>query len=181
MTARDWDYGRTAPDTVPSLPPLRPTAGRTGTVAGSLLAFSLVGGAAFAVWTATGTGTGGATATSLQTVTVTPGVAGAQLYPGLTADGTSTGADLALSFTNPNPFPVTVTVSNSAAATTTTAAGCTGSTVTLRSGFSNATVLLKASTLSKVVPFAVSMASAAKTGCQSATFSVALSTSSTAG
>jgi hypothetical protein len=146
------------------------TKARTLTVAvatGS--AVVLAGGVAYAVWTTTGTGAGTAKAATLVAPTVTAGAAPAgQLYPGLTANGTTAGGDLVVSTSNPNAFPITVTVTGG----TFTGVGCTTSGVSIGS---TASYSLAASaptatiTMSKVL----SMSTASTNDCQGATITAA--------
>jgi len=70
----------------------------------------MAGGTAYAYWTTTGTGSGTAQARVFTAPTVAAGTApSGQLFPGLTADGSTVGGDLVLSVSNSNPFPVTIT------------------------------------------------------------------------
>ena len=94
---------------------------------GIMTAVLLVGGVAFAAWTATGDGTGTATAATAQDLSITPESAD-NLYPGGPFD-------LTVDIYNPNPYPVEVTtifqtvgedITADAAHTT---AGCDGTTV----------------------------------------------------
>ena len=82
---------------------------RRGVAMATAAATVFSGGVAYAFWTATGTGSGSVQAKNFQALTINAGTAsGGQLYPGLTANGTSTGGNIALSVSNPNPFPVTI-------------------------------------------------------------------------
>jgi hypothetical protein len=140
-----------------------------GTVAGVLLS----GTAAVAYWSVTGTGSGAAASSTMAAPTVSAGTAsGTLLYPGLTADGSTKGADLVVTASNPNPFPVTVTV-----AASTTVTGCTTPDVS----FSGATFTLaaNASGVSKTFSKSVSMGTNASNDCQGKTLTVALTTSAT--
>jgi hypothetical protein len=103
-------------------------AARTGSVSAiGALSVALATGAAYAVWTSTGSGSGSAKASSMQGVTVTAGTApSGQLYPGLVANGVSTGGDVVVNVDNANPFPVTVTLTSIGTVT-----GCTTPAVTL--------------------------------------------------
>jgi hypothetical protein len=94
---------------------------------GIMAATLMIGGVAFAAWTANGTGTGTAEAIEAQGLTITPEGAD-DLYPGGPFD-------LTVDISNPNPYPVEVTsifqtegddITADAAHTT---AGCDGTTV----------------------------------------------------
>jgi hypothetical protein len=151
------------------------TKARTITVAvatGS--AVVLAGGVAYAVWTTTGSGAGTAKAATLVAPTVTAGTAPAsQLYPGLTANGTTAGGDLVVSASNPNAFPITVTVTGG----TFTGCGTTGVSIGSPASFSLAANAATATiTMSKVL----SMSTASTNDCQGATISaISLVTTST--
>lgn len=70
----------------------------------------LSSGVAYAFWTATGTGSGTAKAATFQALTIGGGSApSGQLYPGLSANGSTAGGDITVLISNPNPFPVTIT------------------------------------------------------------------------
>jgi hypothetical protein len=148
---------------------------RLGAVAAVVPAVVLVGGgAAWAYWTTTGSGAGTGAAQTFQTVTVAAGAAPAgQLYPGLVADGTTSGGDLVLDVTNPNPFPVTVTVSQSGPAT-----GCTTTGVTM-SGSATFSVPASSGPTTRTLVKVLSMSTAATDDCQGAAITVPLSVSAT--
>ena len=140
-----------------------------GAVAGVLLS----GTAAVAYWSVTGTGSGAAQSATMIAPTVSAGTAsGTLLYPGLTANGTSTGANLVVSASNPNPFAVTVTVTQSGAAT-----GCTTPDVSFSGG--SFTLSANSGTVTRTVTNAVSMGTGASNDCQGQTITVPLTTSST--
>jgi len=141
----------------------------------ALLAFlgtGLLGGTAYAFWTSTGTGTGTASATTFQPVVVSAGAAPpGQLYPGLTANGTTSGGDLVVQASNPNPFPVIVTVTLNGTPTGCSTTGVTiGAPATFTLPASSGTVTL---TVSKVL----SMSTASSDDCQGATITLPLATS----
>jgi hypothetical protein len=149
-------------------------AHRPAVVVGAAVAGVLLSGtAAVAYWSVTGTGSGSATSGTMTAPTVSAGTAsGTLLYPGLTADGSTTGADLVVTASNPNPFPVTVTLSQNGAAT-----GCATPAVTFRGG--NITLLANATAATYKVDRSVSMGTTSSTDCQGKTITVPLTTSST--
>lgn len=80
--------------------------GKKIAVFSSIVGASVVGGIAFAAWTADGTGSGYAQAKTAQAVSTVSATTSAQLYPGGSGD-------LVLKVVNPNDYPVTITaVSN---------------------------------------------------------------------
>ena len=104
--------------------------------------------------------------------TVSAGSAsGTQLYPGLTANG-STGGDLVLTASNPNPFPITVTVAASSSAS-----GCSNPDVSFLGG--TFSLAANASGVSKTFAKSVSMGTNASNDCQGKTITVNVTTSST--
>ena len=147
---------------------------RAGVVLGSAVALVLLGStSAWAYWTTTGSGSGAAAARTFTAPTVSAGTAtGPALYPGLAADGTSTGGTLSMVASNPNPFPVTVVVSQNGAA-----AGCTTPSVTFSGG--QFTLAANASAVTKTLPLTLSMGTSSSNDCQGATITVPLTTSST--
>jgi hypothetical protein len=137
-----------------------------------VVAVLLAGGTAYAVWSTTGTGAGTATARGFQAVTVTAGTAPAgQLYPGLTADGSTAGGDLVVNANNPNPFPVSVSVLVSSVS------GCTTPGVSIP-GSVTASFALPASsgTVSRTMSKVLSMSTASSSDCQGQTLTVSLTT-----
>lgn len=158
------------------------TAGRVGrrptlrrwltrsTIATSVVATFVAGGAALAAWNVTGEGSGSAGAASaevLESVTVT---IAASLYPGLTTDAT-------LAVTNPNPFPVRLLDIEFGTVTVSDAAGCddTNAQVTFTdiTGVTDATYFIGADDAeSFLLEDVVAMGTGASTLCQGATFSV---------
>jgi hypothetical protein len=139
-----------------------------GATAGVLLSAT----AAVAYWSVTGTGSGSAASGTMTAPTVSVGTtSGTLLYPGLTADGSSTGADLVVTASNPNPFPITVTLSQSGPAT-----GCATPAVT----FSGGSFTLEANASGpRTLSRSVSMGSGASNDCQGKTITIPLTTSST--
>ncbi len=139
----------------------------------------LTTGMAYAYWSTTGTGSASATAGSAQPVSVVVAVAGGTLHPAASLSAAPT-------FANPNPFPVTVTRVTPGAVRVSGGAGCTADTsgvtfsaltgpwtVPARSGSTDGTVTGPAQ------PGAVTMESTSDTGCQSATFTAALTVAGT--
>jgi hypothetical protein len=148
----------------------RPAVFVGAAVAGVLLS----GTAAVAYWSVTGAGSGSAASGTMTAPTVSAGTAsGTLLYPGLTANGTSTGADLLVSASNPNPFAVTVTVSQGAGAVT----GCTTPAVTFSGG--SFTLPANSGTVTRTIAKSVSMGTASSNDCQGQTITDPLTTSST--
>jgi hypothetical protein len=153
-------------------------------------------GVAYAFWTATGTGSGSAQAKNFQALTINAGAApGGQLYPGLTADGSTAGGDIVLSVSNPNPFPVTISsvTSGSGALTVTNAtpvgpetqaqantacATTSGVSIATRNNpgmtyASGSNIPPSASNFTVTISKVVSMSTASVTECQGATFTFA--------
>jgi hypothetical protein len=147
-------------------------ARRVATVVAATAVMALVAGSAYAYWSATGTGTGTAETAGFVAPSVSAGtVTGTALYPGLTANGTSSGGSIAMTATNPNPFSVTVTI------TAGPVTGCSTPDVSL---LANTSFSLAAGATDVVVelPYRVSMGTASSSDCQYKTLSVALTTSS---
>lgn len=143
-------------------------------------ALVLAGGAAYAFWSTSGSGAGTAQARVFNTPTVTAGSAPAgQLYPGLTANGTSTGGDITVLVTNNNPFPVTITNVSAGTGTITATGGANATTCATSTGVSiftkanpsvTGTIGANAVNAAVTIQFVVSMSTASDTGCQGATF-----------
>ena len=151
-----------------------PTGRRVTVVAGSVVAGVLLSGtAAVAYWSVTGSGSGVAASTTMTAPTVSAGTAsGTALYPGLSANGTTTGGDLAFSASNPNPFPVTVTVNSS-----TSASGCTTPAVSFAGG--SFTLPANSGTVTRTIAKSVSMGTSASNDCQGKAITVTATTSTT--
>lgn len=146
-------------------------------VIGGLAMSVMTGGAAYAFWTTTGTGAGSSQAGTMQPVTVSAGTAtGTALYPGLTANGSTTGGSLTMTASNPNAFPVTVTV------TSTGASGCTAPATSIPSTLSATFTLPAESTgQTRTVHNVVSMGTDASNDCQGKVITLALATTSVSG
>lgn len=137
-------------------------------------------GVAFAAWTATGGGVGGATASNAtDALTVTAAYPAADLYPGLTANGTSTGGALKLHVVNDRPYPVQfTTVTPGGTGTYSAPAGCDdgagGNAVSMPAAITIAAVTVPtgAAGVTITVPNALSMASGATDACQDGTFDI---------
>jgi hypothetical protein len=131
-------------------------------------------GISYAFWTTIGSGAGTAKAASLLAPTVTAGTAPVgQLYPGLTANGSTAGGDLVVSASNPNAFPITVTVTGG------TFGGCTTTGVSIGSP-ATFSLAASASTAQYTMSKVLSMSQASTNDCQGATITVSsLVTSST--
>jgi hypothetical protein len=140
-----------------------------GAVAGVLLS----GTAAVAYWSITGTGSGTAQSGTMIAPTVSAGTpSGTALFPGLTANGTSTGGNLVVNASNPNSFAVTVTVASSTSAT-----GCTTPAVSFIGG--TFTLPANSPSVPRTIANSVSMGTTASNDCQDAAITVSLTTSST--
>ena len=143
---------------------------------GSILAVSVAGGIAFALWSTSGTGSGSAKAITAQTLTVTAAASPtADLFPG---------ASGALQFTvaNPNPYPVSLTSISYGSVTSSDQANCPASNLTLGAGGALGTpISVPASGTSGAVsvPSAVTLAVSAPNGCQGVTFTVAVTLTGT--
>lgn len=131
----------------------------------------LLGGtAAVAYWAVTGTGSGAAQTSTMAAPTVTAGtVGGTPLYPGLTANGTTAGGDLAVKITNSNPYAVTVTLTQDGQPTT-----CSTPSISLL-GTPALTVPVGAgATVEKTFTRVVTMGAGAGDDCQGKTLSIPL-------
>jgi hypothetical protein len=141
---------------------------------GVMAATLLIGGVAFASWTASGTGTGTAKAGSASALTtVAPGA--------ITTGDLSPGSDggLKLTIVNSNPYPVSITsiTADTGAVTSTGGAACDASTgVSLKSSIPATPFTVPASTgasgFTTTVASAVHMSNASDNTCQSATFTI---------
>jgi hypothetical protein len=141
-----------------------------GTVAGVLLS----GTAAVAYWSVTGTGSGSAASSTMVAPTVSAGTAnGTLLYPGLTADGSSAGGDLAVSVTNPNAFAVTVTLTQGGQP-----AECSTPAISLVSSPALTVAVPAGATVDKTFHHVVSMGDSSN-DCQGKTLTIPLTSSST--
>jgi hypothetical protein len=143
---------------------------------------ALIGGVAFAAWTATGTGNGYAKATTAQSLTFNDlsATVSATLYPGVSA------ANYQYEIHNPNPYPVTVTSVTSNSAVTVVAQ--TGTTCTpANSGVTytapgTVSISIPASSSSAPQTFnGASMSNASVDACQGATFGLSLTASGQSG
>lgn len=175
MTApRSWDGDVSGREAVAAAP--APTRSLTRTAAVILAAATgLTGlaGTGYAYWSTSSTGTGTASAATFTAPTVAVGTAvGPALYPGLTANGTSTGGSLAVLATNPNPFAITVTVTQSGPAS-----GCTDAALTVTTA--SFELPKNSGPVVRTLPFVVSMGTGSAADCEGQTLSVPLSTNST--
>lgn len=130
---------------------------------GAVLAAASIG---YAYWTTTGSGAGTAKATTLTAAVVNAGVAPAgQLFPGLAANGTTTGGDLVVNASNPNGFPVTVTITGGTFGGCTTTGVSIGSTATFN-------LAANAAAAEVTIPKVLSMASTSSNDCQGKTITI---------
>jgi hypothetical protein len=151
---------------------------------GSTLALTAGAGVAYAAWTSSATGAGTSKATSFIAPTMAAGTAPAgQLYPGLTADGSTVGGDVTVKVSNTNPFPVLITgiAAGTGAITSDAGANCTDqganppnptgvSIITKSSGLTgtNLTVPANTNNVNVTINKVASMSPSSATGCQSA-------------
>lgn len=149
---------------------------RAGMVIAAAIAVVLLGStSAYAYWTTVGAGSGAAAADTFIAPTVSAGtVEGPLLYPGLSANGTSTGATLAMVASNPNPFPVSVSVSQTPGAAV---SGCTTPAVSFSGG--TFTLAANTSSVTRTLAYTVSMGTNSSDDCQGKTITIPLTTSST--
>jgi hypothetical protein len=133
------------------------------------LTVGLGGGAAYGFFVSAGAGSGTATVGTTAPVTVleATGTITNELYPGTTGD-------LLVTLDNPNTYPVAITAI--AGNGTVTGAGgvgsCTTTGVSVPSQSGLNISVASGSSVSAVIPGAVSMGAASDTGCQGATFQV---------
>jgi hypothetical protein len=134
-------------------------------------------GVAHSFWSASATGGASAQAAGFNAPVVTAGaVTGNQLYPGLTANGTTAGGDLVVVASNPNPFAVTVSVSIPVGGTVT---GCGSPAVSLL-GTPSFTLPANQSTgVTRVMTRVVSMGTGSSADCQGQPLTIPLSTVAT--
>lgn len=132
----------------------------------------LGGTAAVAYWTVAGTGSGSAQTSTMVAPTVTNGtVSGTPLYPGLTANGTTTGGDLAVRVTNTNPYAVTVTLTQDGQPT-----ACATPSITLLASPALTVSVGAGATVEKTFTRVVGMGTGAGNDCQGKTLSIPLRT-----
>ena len=129
--------------------------------------------AAVAYWTVSGTGSGAAQTSAMTAPTVAAGtVGGTPLYPGLTANGTTAGGDLAVRVTNPNPYAVTVTLTQDGQPAT-----CTTPSIALLATPAMTVSVGAGATVDRTFARVVSMGTGAGNDCQGKTLSIPLRTS----
>ena len=139
-------------------------------VVGGLTGLMMIGGIAFAAWTANGTGSGYAKATNAQALTTLDVSAStvADLYPG------QTNGDLLVRISNPNPYPVQITSisqdtgSIETVSNDTTCEAATG--VSLDSASSLTWAVPASSAATHTLADAVNMTNASDNACQGETF-----------
>ncbi|NYG07309.1 hypothetical protein BJ986_001796 [Phycicoccus badiiscoriae] len=138
---------------------------RLSTSAAGTAALLLVGGVAYATWSATGAGSG-ASAVGTTTPLTAVAVISATLYPG-------SSADLTVMVSNPNQRPVTVT-SIAATGVIIASAGCTAPGVTAALPATVSVTIPAGGSAPIVLTKAVSMSTSSSSDCQGATFTIPL-------
>jgi hypothetical protein len=134
------------------------------------VAVMVLGGIAYAAWTADGSGTGTAHARTAIVVNVNAATGTADLYPGAT-DG-----DIHFTLDNDNPYAVTFTGFTTGSITSSDEANCPASLVSVDdSGAISAPVAANTSGAAGAIDGVVSLDHAAADGCQGVTFNIGLS------
>lgn len=130
---------------------------------------TLVGAAAYALWTSTGSGSSGAKALTAQTITVSASSGTADLYPGFTQ------GDLYFTSANTNPYPVTFTSMTPGSITSSDQTNCPAANVSVVSASGLSIVVPAGATASPgTVANVVTMAAGAPDGCQGVVFTISL-------
>ncbi|HEX2784577.1 MAG TPA: hypothetical protein VHN36_13410 [Ilumatobacteraceae bacterium] len=133
------------------------------------VSLTLVGAAAYALWTSTGTGGAGAKALTAQTITVSASSGTADLYPGFTQ------GDLFFTSANTNPYPVTFTSMTPGSITSSDQTNCPAANVSVVSASGLSIVVPAGATASPgTVANVVTMAAGAPDGCQGVVFTISL-------
>jgi hypothetical protein len=133
------------------------------------VAVMVLGGIAYAVWSANGTGSGQAEARSAVTVDVNAASGTADLWPGAT-DG-----DIHFTLDNTNPYAVTFTGFTAGTITSSAPVLCPSSLVTVDdAGGISVPVGANATNVAGVINGVVSLDHAATNACQGVTFDIAL-------
>jgi hypothetical protein len=131
----------------------------------------IIGGVAYAVFSATGTGAGGAKAVDSVVVTVTASTGTADLFP------SNPGGAMYFTLTNTNPYPVTFTAMSVGPGPIVSSddAACAAANVSADSA-TGLNLPVAANTTSPVLSIAnvVHMAAGATDGCQGKTFTIPL-------
>ncbi len=128
-------------------------------------ALLMVGGIAYAAWSALGVGNGTAASGSPKALGISATVSGT-LYPGASAD-------VLVTVSNPNSTPVTVQ-SLALAGTVTASAGCSTPGVTVSIPASTTLVVPAGGNASLSVANGIAMTTASSSNCQGATFTIPL-------
>ena len=130
---------------------------------------TLVGAAAYALWSSSGAGNSGAKALTAQSITVAASSGPADLYPGFTQ------GDLFFTSANTNPYPVTFTSMTPGSITSSDQANCPAANVSVASASGLSVVVPAGATASAgTVANVVTMAAGAPDGCQGVVFTVSL-------
>jgi hypothetical protein len=138
-------------------------------VALASVAVLVLGGIAYAAWTADGTGTGRAHARTAIVVDVNAATGAADLYPGAT-DG-----DIHFTLDNDNPYAVTFTGFTAGTITSSAPVACPSTLVSVNSaGGISVPVAGNTSGFAGEIDGVVSLDHAAPNGCQGVTFDIAL-------
>ena len=133
------------------------------------VSLTLVGAAAYALWTSTGTGSSGAKALTAQTITVSASSGPADLYPGFTQ------GDLFFTSANTNPYPVTFTSMTPGSITSSDQTNCPAANVSVASASGLSIVVPAGATASAgTVANVVTMVAGAPDGCQGVVFTISL-------
>jgi hypothetical protein len=133
------------------------------------VSLTLVGAAAYALWTSTGSGSSGAKALTAQTITVSASSGTADLYPGFTQ------GDLFFTSANTNPYPVTFTSMTPGSITSSDQTNCPAANVSVVSASGLSIVVPAGATASPgTVANVVTMAAGAPDGCQGVVFTISL-------
>jgi hypothetical protein len=143
----------------------QPWTRRVTSAAAGTIALLMVGGVAYAAWSAHGAGTSAAATGTPETLGVSATVAG-QLYPGASAD-------VLVTIGNPNTLPVTVTAL-ALDGTIAASAGCTTPGVAVSLPASLSLVVPAGDSLPLSITGGVAMTTASSSDCQGATFTIPL-------
>jgi hypothetical protein len=133
------------------------------------VAVTVVGAAAFALWSTNGTGNAGAKALTAQNITVSASSGAADLYPGLTQ------GDVFFNSANTNPYSVTLTSMTAGSVTSGDPTNCPASNVTVSNASGLSIVVPAGATASPgTIPNVVTMVAGAPDGCQGVAFTIVL-------
>jgi hypothetical protein len=129
----------------------------------------VVGGIAYALWSADGEGSGTAKARTAETITLNVDTSkAADLYPGFT------GGNIYFTATNTNPYDVTFDAFTTGTIVSSDPTNCPASNVSVTPGTISVSVAAGATDVDKQIDDVVSMDSDAPDGCQGVTFTIPL-------